>query len=127
MASRDLVTSSDMWREIAHRLLVLVLSLALGTAIVARSVQATQLDLGVGAMSTSMPMNGDCNGCAGSDKAMLPGACAASFCSIIMSVAPIAVTFDAVVIGVVSPAVQPAIAGHIFPPDPYPPRSSVLS
>src|SRR5262249_14668571 len=122
----ELVTSSIMWCETVRRLFVLVLSVALATALVARAVQATQADMTAAAMTTDMPMHGMCDGCAGSEKAVTPAACALSFCGM-MAVAPITAAFDPLAAEIIRPAAEPTLTGHVFPPDPYPPRSSVVS
>lgn len=114
-----------MWRDTARRLFVLVLSVALATALTMR-VQAVQADMTAAAMTADMPMHGKCDGCAGSEKGMTPAACAFSFCSM-MAVAPIAPAFNPVTAEVVRPVAESAGTGHVFAPDPYPPRSFVLS
>ena len=115
-----------MWRETARRLFVLVLSVALATGLVARAVQAASPETAVTAMSGDMPMHGKCNGCAGSEKAMPSAACAFAFCGMV-AVVPVTATFDPVATGTIEPAVQWSATGHVFPPDPYPPRPAVLT
>jgi hypothetical protein len=122
----ELVAYSIMWRETARRLLVLVLSVALATAFVSHAVQAAHPDTAVATMSGDMPMHGKCDGCAGNEKAMPSAACAFSFCSL-AAVAPVTMAFDAVSSEALEPAAGSSVTGHVFPPDPYPPRASILS
>jgi hypothetical protein len=123
---RELVPCFIMRRETARRLFVLVLSVALATGLIARTVQAAQMDVATATMTADMPMHGKCDGCAGSEKAMPPAACAASFCSMAV-VMPVTAVFDPAPAGVLEPATEVSATGHAFPPDPYPPRPSVLS
>jgi hypothetical protein len=115
-----------MWRDTARQLLVLVLSVALATGLVVRTVQAAQMDVVATTTSADMPMQGKCNGCAGSEKAMPVAACAASFCSMAILM-PMAAVFPSAPAGVLEPATELTSTGHAFAPDPYPPRPSVLS
>ncbi len=115
-----------MWRETARQLLVLVLSVALATGLVVRTVQAAQMDVAAASRTADMPMHGMCDGCAGNEKAMPTAACAASFCSMAI-LAPVTAVFAPVLAGVLEPVAESTVTGHAFPPDPYPPRSSVLS
>jgi len=64
----------NMWREFVRRLFVITLSVALTTALVARSVQANGMDVAASTtmamepMAMDMPMHGKCDGCAGHEK-----------------------------------------------------------
>jgi len=113
-----------MWRETARRFFVLVLSVALATGLVVRSVQAGVMGASATAMHNEMPMSGKCDGCAGGE--MTPAACSV-FCAGMVALAPIALSFDPVPGDVVVLSSGPFAADHCFPPDPYPPRPSVLS
>jgi hypothetical protein len=110
-----------MWRKTARQLLVLVLSVALATGLVVRTVQAAQMDVVAATTSADMPMHGKCDGCAGSEKAMPAAACAASFCSMAVLV-PMTAVFPSAPAGVLEPATELASTGRAFAPDPYPPR-----
>lgn len=116
--------------EIARRLVVIVLSAALATGLVVRSVQALAMDIAMPAATaaattdTGMPMSGTCNGCAGDDNAMAAG-CSA-LCSGVVAVLPVVVAFGPVCVETIGPSAAPAAVGHAFPPDPYPPRPTVL-
>src|SRR5262249_36236536 len=81
--------------EIARRLFVIVLSVALATGLVVRSVPAMDIaaPAATAAMTTDtgMPMSGKCSGCAGDEKAMAAG-CSA-LCSSAVAVLPLVVAF----------------------------------
>ena len=117
--------------EIARRVLVIVLSVALATGVAVRSVQALAMDVAAPAATaaatpdTDMPMSGKCSGCAGDEKAMA-AACSA-LCSGAVAVLPPVVAFGPVSVETLGPSATPTATGHAFPPDPYPPRPIVLS
>jgi len=115
-----------MWSEFARRLFVVLLSVALATGLTVRVVQAGNMDMTAAAMATDMPMHGKCDGCAGNEKAMAPTACSA-YCGSVAALPSMVVAFDSLGIDGVAPSVAPAATGHVFPPDPYPPRPSILS
>ena len=114
--------------ETAHRVFVIVLSVALATGLVVRSAQALAMDIAVPAATaaattdTAMPMSGKCDGRAGDEKA---AACSA-FCSNAIALLSVVVAFGPVPVETVAPSAAPAATGHAFPPDPYPPRPIVL-
>jgi hypothetical protein len=116
--------------EIARRLVVIVLSVALATGLVVRSVQALAMDIAAPAATaaattdTGMPMSGKCDGCAGDEKAM--AACSA-FCANVFALLPAVVGCVSVPVETVGPCAEAPATGHVFPPDPYPPRPSILS
>jgi len=117
--------------EIARRVFVIVLSVALATGVAVRSVQALAMDVAAPAATaaattdTDMPMSGKCDGCAGDEKAMA-AACSA-LCSGAVAVLPVVVAFEPISVETIGPSATPAATGHAFPPDPYPPRPIVLS
>jgi hypothetical protein len=74
---------------------------------------------------TGKPMSGKCSGCAGDEKAMA-AACSA-LCGSAVAVLPLVVAFGPVSVETIGPSAAPAATGHAFPPDPYPPRPTVLS
>lgn len=119
--------------EIARRLFVVVLSVALATGLATRLVHAIAMDTEAPAaatatatMDTGMPMSGKCSGCAGSEKAMMSAACSAS-CGTAVALPPVVVAFDPVLVATIGPSAAPTATGRAFPPDPYPPRPSILS
>ncbi|MGH6701841.1 MAG: hypothetical protein ACRECG_00295 [Bradyrhizobium sp.] len=78
------------------------------------------------AAANDLPMPGGCSGCSGDDQGMSM-ACFAVCGSVAVAILPVAPAIAAV--GLVSPSTPPvaAIAGHHGPPDPYPPRPTILS
>ncbi len=121
-----LVLCNIMWRETARRLFVLVLSVALATGLVTRAVYAAYPATAIAAMSGDMPMHGKCNGCAGSEKGMPSAACAFAFCGMV-AVLPVTATLDPVAAETIEPTAWRSATGHVFPPDPYPPRPTILT
>ena len=119
--------------EIIRRLFVIVLSVALATGLAMRSGQAVAMDLKTAApaaatMTTDMdmPVSGKCIGCSGIEKAMASAACSA-FCGGAMASLPAVVAFSPVCVDTVEPSVAAIATGHALPPDPYPPRPTILS
>jgi hypothetical protein len=77
-------------------------------------------------MSGDMPMRGPCDGCAGDEQGAALGACAA-FCGAVIAVPAVAAIFAALPIDTLGPSATPIVMGHADPPDPYPPRTTILS
>jgi len=77
-------------------------------------------------MSSDMPIQGKCDGCAGEEKGVAPAACSA-FCGAVISVPLVAVVLYAVPVETLKPTAALGATGHADPPDPYPPRPTVLS
>ena len=77
-------------------------------------------------MSADMPMSGKCDGCAGDERGVAPAACAA-FCSAVIAAPSVPAVFDSVAIDTLEPSIGPVVTGHADPPDPYPPRPTILS
>jgi hypothetical protein len=77
-------------------------------------------------ISSDMPMPGKCNGCAGNEKGVAPAACSA-FCGAVIALPMMAVVLYAVPVETLNPTAGPAAIGHATPPDPYPPRTTILS
>jgi hypothetical protein len=71
-------------------------------------------------------MSGKCDGCAGDEKGVGPAACSA-FCSAAIAMPSMAVIFDTAFIDTLGPAAEPIVTGRADPPDPYPPRPTILS
>jgi hypothetical protein len=97
--------------------------MALNSTITAKSIVAASGDM---PMSTDMPMPGKCNGCAGDEKGVAPSACSA-FCATVISLPSVALVLDVVPAETLDPATALHSTGHADPPDPYPPRPSILS
>jgi hypothetical protein len=77
-------------------------------------------------MSSDMPMPGKCNGCAGDEQGVAPAACSA-FCGTVFELPPLVEVFAGVPIDTLGPSAGPIVTGHADPPDPYPPRPTILS
>ncbi|EIG62827.1 hypothetical protein Bra1253DRAFT_07767 [Bradyrhizobium sp. WSM1253] len=67
---------------------------------------------------------GKCNGCAGDEKGMV-AACSA-FCGVMAMPSPSLIVYS-VLVERLSPTTAPDLVGRSDPPDPYPPRPTVLS
>jgi hypothetical protein len=116
-------------RRISALLSALVLAFGLvthgfaGPDIVVKSTMAAAIDM---PMSSGMPMSGKCDGCAGDEKGVAPVACSA-FCGAVIATPSVAAAFIAVPIDTLGPLAEAIVAGHADPPDPYPPRPTILS
>lgn len=115
-----------MHRAVVHRALVFLLSVALAAGLTARVVRADTMGTTMAAMASDMPMHGKCDGCAGSEKAMVPMGCGA-LCAGMVALASPSIAFDPVLAGFVVAPAEPTVAGHAFPPDPYPPRPASMN
>jgi len=121
-----------MWRESARRLVVIVLSVALATALVARSVQAGSMEIAAAAttamepMAMDMPMHGMCDGCAGHEKSTASVACSA-YCGATIASPYLVLTYSPIAAEAMAPRIALAATGLAMPPDPYPPRPASMS
>jgi len=77
-------------------------------------------------LSGGEPMQGKCNGCAGDEKGVVPAACSA-FCNAVATLPAVNVDLFAVLAETLMPTVGPEVIGWTHPPDPYPPRTTILS
>ena len=124
-----------MLSERTRRLLAWPLALALAVGLVVHPLYAFDVGAksGTGAMdmsmtmdmSADMPMPNKCDGCAGDEKAMMPG-CAA-FCSSLTALPLAPVAIARIATATLRPAGEVAVSGHTIPPDPYPPKPVVLN
>jgi hypothetical protein len=116
-------------RRISTLLAALVLAVGLaahgfaGPQTVVKSAVTATTDM---PMSGDMPMPGKCNGCAGDEQGTAPAACSA-FCSAMIAVPSAAAVFAAIAIGTLGPSATPIVTGRADPPDPHPPRATILS
>jgi hypothetical protein len=116
-------------RRISALLAALVLAAGLvahgfaGPEMVIKSAIAAASDM---PMSNDMPMPGKCNGCAGDENGVAPAACSA-FCGAVIAVPSVVAIFNAVPIDILRPLAGQIEAGHADPPDPYPPRPTILN
>jgi hypothetical protein len=125
-----------MLAEKVRRILVRTLVLALAGGLVAHSMPtsiagskapATAVAMSMD-MPTDMPVHGKgkCDGCAGNEKGLMPTACSA-FCASVVTLPQGPIVLAADPIGKLLPAAGTVMTGCTGPPDPYPPRPSVLS
>jgi hypothetical protein len=94
-----------------------------GPDIIVGSAVSTASDM---PMSSDMPMPGKCNGCAGHEKGVAPAACSA-FCGAVIAIPLVTVALDAVPAETLKPTAALGAIGRADPPDPYPPRPTILS
>jgi hypothetical protein len=122
--------SAKMMRRPLAVLLALALSLGLVTHSVpggASAAKAADMTTGMSMdTSTDMPMTGDCSGCAGDEKGLMPTACFV-FCGSIVGSSVLPARLDAVPLATLLPRDAVIGTGYIGPPDPYPPKPIVLS
>jgi hypothetical protein len=120
---------SEKTRRISAVLSALVLAVGLvthgfgGTDIMVKSAMTAAGNM---PMSSDMPMPGTCNGCAGDEKGVAPGACSA-LCGAVIALPSVATVYDVVLVGTLGPSAGVIATGHADPPDPYPPRSISLN
>lgn len=110
--------------EKVRRLSALFLALALAVGLMAHGIQASDMAVKMStAAASNMPMPSGCDGCNGDHG--VPTACFAQ-CGGLAAVLPL-VTTGVATISQSAPAVQTVpVAGHHGPPDPYPPRPTIL-
>lgn len=77
-------------------------------------------------MSSEAPMPGKCSGCAGHERGVMAAACAA-FCGAAVTIPSAAVVLYAVPVKILRPTTARIGISRNEPPDPYPPRTIVLS
>jgi len=127
-------------RRLAH--LVLALTLAVGLAAEGvraagmsakanSSASAMAADMNMAAAASAMPMCGKCaackkdGGCKG-DGCMSPGTCAA-YCGTVVGLPVVGAATDTPLSESADHAGSPPAMGWAKPPDPYPPRTTILS
>jgi hypothetical protein len=119
--------SRDKIRQILVVLMALVLAVGFATHGIACSDAMVKSDM---TLANEMPISGDmqgkCDCCSGHEKGITPATCAA-FCGAIMSAPSVSPVLYAVPIEKVVGTVARQAVGHADPPDPYPPRSTILS
>ena len=77
-------------------------------------------------MPVNAPMSGKCKGCIGDEKGIAPAACSA-FCSAVMVLPAAPAILLAGPAEALSPVSGPEGISHIDPPEPHPPRTTLLS
>ena len=113
-------------RRISAALMAIVLAIGLSTHGLGGPNMITTSAM---ALASDMPMSGDlpgkCDGCAGDEKGLAPALCSA-FCGTVMP-SPVMTVLYVVPAEILTPAAERIAIGRAEPPDPYPPRSIVLS
>lgn len=121
--------SLKMRFHVLCRCFALCAILAVSLGLVAHSVAAAQMDAkmmtaaAAGEMSAS---SGGCNGCGDDDGGMPAMGCFAP-CGGSVAVLPSVAPLKTVAVEQPGPVTVRSDPGRVRPPDPYPPRSSVLS
>jgi hypothetical protein len=77
-------------------------------------------------MSTSGNCDGCCNGCGDDHQAMTSGACSA-YCGNFVALPAMIIAVEAAPTETIWHVAGLVRTGHTVPPDPYPPKSAVLS
>jgi len=109
-----------------RRVLALVLALALVAGLATYDAHASSMNRQmVTATACDMSMPGGCNGC-GDDRGMPSGACF-TFCGGVIALLPSGVTETIATSVTPPPGPVASMSGRAGSPDPYPPKSSVLS
>ncbi|HET7910960.1 MAG TPA: hypothetical protein VFL49_02940 [Pseudolabrys sp.] len=113
---------------IARQVFVCLLALAVATAGVARVVRADNMHVAIaaGGMATDMPVHSKCSGCAGDEKGLASVACSV-YCASVVALPAMPAATNVAVAEVLRPSDQLRLAGLAAPPDPYPPRTIILS
>lgn len=114
-------------RQVSALLLALALAIGLlthdagGPGMPLASTMAAASDM---LMPGDVPMSGKCGGCVGDERGM-PAACSA-FCGTVVALPAVAVVLESVPVDTLGPAAGQVATGYAVPPDPYPPRSTIL-
>lgn len=120
--------SLDMARRALRRWFALFAVMALVSGLAAHGVSAADMGAKMMGMATASEMSpsSTCNGCGGGDDGMPATACNA-ICSGIVAVLPDLAPVATAAVEPASPIAVPYHLGRDGPPDPYPPRLSILS
>ena len=124
-----------MVRNRIRRLCAVFLALTLAVGVSTHGVHASDMGVKMAASAASgmpmpgkcasgMPMPGKCD-CGGNDK-MSVASCS-SQCTGISAIQAPSLALDIVLVGGYADVAAPPATGHTRPPDPYPPRPTVLS
>lgn len=119
---------ADMLCDVAHRISAILVTLALvfGPAATGAYASSMGAEMAVAAAS-EMHSPGKCSDCGASKTTMSGGVCSVAFCSGFTAF-PVAggAVFDWVADSLRSYSTRD-IAGRVIPPDPYPPRFTILN
>ncbi len=111
-----------MLAEKIRRILALVLSVALAVGLVTHGVGRPD----IGIKSAIAAAIDNCDGFGDCQKGMASPACDA-FCGATVVLPVVALVVELVAVGRLGPSDDQAARGHAPPPDPYPPRPTILS
>jgi len=113
-------------RRISASLMAVILAIGLSTHGLVGPKMITSSAM---TLASDMPMSGDmpgkCDGCAGDEKGLAPAFCSA-FCGTVMP-SPVMTVLYVVPAEILTPTSERIALGRAEPPDPYPPRTIVLS
>jgi hypothetical protein len=115
-----------------RKIAALVMSMVLAVGLTTHGVGLPNMAATSGAnaalmdMPVNVPMPGKCKGCIGGEKGVASAVCSA-FCSaaIVLPATPSVLLAGAG--ETLKPGTGPDVTGHIDPPEPYPPRTIILS
>lgn len=121
---------ANMLSDVARRIAAILLALALvfGPAGVGINASSMSVKMAAVAASGDMHSSGKCSDCDASNATMSGGVCSAVFCSGFIAFPP--VTSRAGLDWVSADTFRydaRHLAGRVSPPDPYPPRPTILS
>ncbi len=113
-----------------RRILAALMAIALAAGLSMHGLGGPDMNIkSAMAVASDMPMSRDmpnkCDGCAGNEKGVAPAVCSA-FCGTVIAF-PAVVVFSSVPAEKLAPTGERIAIGRADPPDPYPPRSIVLS
>lgn len=113
--------------ERVRRITVLLLTLALTAGLMSHGIRAADMGVKMAvAAASDMPISGKCDGCSDGRDGMQAGTCS-PYCGTVSALPSAPAVYDVLPIDTQQYAAVPAATGLGVPPDPYPPRPSVLS
>jgi len=122
--------TSRRFRQIAALLMSMVLAMGLTMHGVGLPNMAATSGINAVLMDASMPVNapmpGKCKGCIGDEKGVAPAVCSA-FCGAVIALPAAPPILLAGPAETLNPVSGPDGISHIDPPEPHPPRTTLLS
>ena len=113
--------------EKLRRISAILIALALGVGLLAHGVGASNMGVKMAlAAANDMPATDKCDGCGSGDDGMSLGACSA-YCSTFTALPSAAAVFDMLPMEIRGHTAVPIAMGWGIPPDPYPPKPTILS
>ena len=113
---------SAVFSRLSAMLLILALAIGAGSGMLMSSMTGKMAAI---SLSDAQPM-GHCKDCGGSKSGVPVGSCS-MHCTGMAAISPEPTSVGDVPAGMQEYPARAILAGHYIPPDPYPPRSSVLS